>query len=614
MSQPSLRGRVVLKFPANVVAGPGITIDKTNSTYTFSVTGGGTGGGIGEAPVDGQIYGRQNAGWTIITGGTGGTSITNPLVIERGATAPIAIYGTVGGLNRWRLNLGDSEPETGVAGGSDFHLDSYNNDGSYRNLVIHADRDTSEVTLTSGPAPNHAILSLNKLASGQAATLQGKTAGALRWGLALGDGVSELPGGNSGSHFRINSYNDDGTFLNAPLHIERGTSRTMLTGGAFGTTPILAINKFVSGQSASIQGQTAGIVRWQLSLGDVLAETGTQSGSDFRINRYSNVGGFIDAPFWIRRDTGTLTLTGAHPAQEAFLAINKTSGGLANTIQGQTALSRRWDLVLGDGDAETDTATGSNLRIHRYNNAGTLIDVPLYIQRSTGISVFTGSPPDQQPVIIVNKTSGAGGQAAAIQGALNLSTRWHLGLGDGGAEVGGNSGSDFRLHRHADNGAFIEAALYIPRATGDMFVFHDAGKPTGALWTVTSDARSKTELGEYTQGLSAILALRPVRYKYNGKTVQYVDSNVQVLEGGQFKAESAQVQPNMTPESTTEYVGLIAQEAEVPMPEIVQKKKALLDGVLVDDYRVLDGNALIYALVNAVKELSARVEALEAAP
>jgi hypothetical protein len=33
---------------------------------------GGSGGGIGEAPNDGQQYGRQSLGWTVITGGGGG--------------------------------------------------------------------------------------------------------------------------------------------------------------------------------------------------------------------------------------------------------------------------------------------------------------------------------------------------------------------------------------------------------------------------------------------------------------------------------------------------------------------------------------------------------------
>ena len=590
----TLRGRVVLKFPANVVAGPGITIDKTNSTYTISATGGGGGGGaVDEAPLDGQQYGRQSGAWTVIVGGGTGGTAGNPLIIEKGTTTPIAIISTVGGLNRWRLNLGDSEPETGIAGGSDFHLDSYNNDGTYRNLVIHADRDTSEVTITGGPAPHHAILSLNKLASGQASALQGKTSGSLRWGISLGDGVAESIGTNAGSDFRINAYDDGGNFSNAPLYIERKTSKVMLTGGAFTGTgvPILAVNKLVSGQASSIQGQTAGVARWGLTLGDVLGESGTASGSDLRINRYNNSGALIDVPFWIKRDTGTVVLTGAHPAQEAMLAINKTSGGLAATIQGQTATVRRWDLVLGDGSAESGTSTGSDLRIHRYNNSGALIDVPLWIRRDNGVSTFTGSPPDQKPIVVINKTDGAGGQSSSIQGQTATSTRWHLALGDGGAEAGGNSGSDFRVHRHNDSGNFVDASMYINRSTNLFAVYGDPYCPGGGSWNSISDARIKNVQGDYVAGLTQVLALHPVKYTYKGN-----DSM-----GPGFPSNHATVAARHQ-----EFIGLVAQEAETVMPEMVSQTTAYIDGVQVTDMRQMDTNALIYALVNAVKELSAR--------
>ncbi len=631
MTQPSLRGRVVLKFPASVVAGPGILIDKTNSTYTFSIdpdfdfgTGGGDttpGGGIGEAPNDGQQYGRQSLSWTVITGGGGGPggTIGNPLLIEKGTAPQIGIIGTVGGLNRWRLNLGDSEPETGIAGGSDFHLDSYNNDGTYRNLVIHADRDTSEVTITGGPAPHHAILSLNKLASGQASAIQGKTSGSLRWGISLGDGVAESLGTNVGSDFRINAYDDGGNFANAPLYIERKTSKVMLTGGAFTTTgvPILAINKLTtSGQAASIQGQTAGVARWGLTLGDVLAESGTSSGSDLRINRYNNAGALIDVPFWIKRDTGTVVLTGAHPAQEAFLAINKTSGGLAATIQGQTATVRRWDLVLGDGAAETGAQSGSDFRIHRYNNAGTLIDVPVWIRRDNGVTTFTGSPPDQAPIIVINKTSGGGTQSSSIQGQTLTSTRWHLALGDGGVESGANNGSDFRVHRHDDSGVFITAAMYIKRSDGVFAVYGpQCFRPGSATWDVISDARIKTVSGDYTQGLAAVKALHPVKYTYKGNDVRYspipVSPGVPAATPGQPDKRSEHYS---VAASGKEFIGLVAQEAEVSMPELVKQTIGTIDGALVSDLREMDTGPLIFALINAVKELSARVEALEGAP
>jgi hypothetical protein len=36
---------------------------------------GGSGGGIEEAPVDGQQYARQDAGWSVVVGGSGGGGI-----------------------------------------------------------------------------------------------------------------------------------------------------------------------------------------------------------------------------------------------------------------------------------------------------------------------------------------------------------------------------------------------------------------------------------------------------------------------------------------------------------------------------------------------------------
>ena len=61
----------------------------------------------------------------------------------------------------------------------------------------------------------------------------------------------------------------------------------------------------------------------------------------------------------------------------------------------------------------------------------------------------------------------------------------------------------------------------------------------------------------------------------------------------------------------TEYVGLIAQEVELPFPECVTQRAGYIDGQPVTDMRDLDTNALTFALINAVKELSARLEAVE---
>ena len=615
--QPSLRGRVVVKFPANVVAGHAITIDKVGQTYTFAVDEsqltGGTGGGIPEAPIDGTQYGREDGAWTAITGGGGGSGPpftvdveivkANPLLLlNKAASGEVAaVVGQLNGLYRWRVVLGDVSPEsTGVAG-SDFRIDSYNDDGTFRNIPVHIDRDTSAVTITAGPAPHHAILSLNKLFAGQAASLQGRTSGSLRWQMSLGDGVVET-GGNAGSDFRLNRYDDSGSFIDAPFLIERSTGRAMFSGTPGVNKAILAVNKLSSGTSAAIQGMNAGVVRWQLALGDVTAEGGVQTGSDFRVQRYNNAGNLIDVPLWIERSTGKVTLTGTPAVNTPILAINKAIGGVAASIQGQTATVPRWQMSLGDGAVEGGANSGSDFRLQRYSDAGALIDVPIWVRRNTGVTTFTGSPPTQTPIIVVNKT--ASGQAAGIQGQLLTSPRWQVNLGDGDAEVGGNAGSNFRIHRHGDDGAFISSAFYLIRANAEAYFFANVYKPGGGFFADSSDVRIKNNLGNWTTGLAAIQALQPIRYTFKGNDVRFVDPAVvsPPILPGDPNPSSQHYQAAI---DAIEYVGLVAQDAEVQIPEMVSSETAMIDNVQETDYRVIDTGPLLYALVNAVKELAA---------
>jgi hypothetical protein len=64
--------------------------------------------------------------------------------------------------------------------------------------------------------------------------------------------------------------------------------------------------------------------------------------------------------------------------------------------------------------------------------------------------------------------------------------------------------------------------------------------------------------------------------------------------------------------SKEEFIGLIAQDAQGPMPELVKTNVGFIDGTAVDDLLTIDSGPLVYALVNAVKQLAAKVEALEA--
>ena len=65
-------------------------------------------------------------------------------------------------------------------------------------------------------------------------------------------------------------------------------------------------------------------------------------------------------------------------------------------------------------------------------------------------------------------------------------------------------------------------------------------------------------------------------------------------------------------ENGTRYTGLIAQEVESIFPEMVTQRAGYIDGAAVSDLRDLDTSPLIFALINSVKELKARIDALEA--
>ena len=91
-----------------------------------------------------------------------------------------------------------------------------------------------------------------------------------------------------------------------------------------------------------------------------------------------------------------------------------------------------------------------------------------------------------------------------------------------------------------------------PGAGGNFIVANGTGYQTGGgSWGSLSDARIKTVDGEYSLGLDAVLALRPVVYRYNGN-----DSLVK--DEPSMHAHAA--------EQGQQFIGLIAQEAEAVFP------------------------------------------------
>lgn len=113
-------------------------------------------------------------------------------------------------------------------------------------------------------------------------------------------------------------------------------------------------------------------------------------------------------------------------------------------------------------------------------------------------------------------------------------------------------------------------------------------KPGGRSWSSTSDARVKRDVKDFRAGLAELKRFHTVRYKYNGL-------------GG-------------TQDDGNEFVGVIAQELEKVMPEMVKSGKVKLhpaDAQEIDLKRV-DPSAFTYVPINAVQEQQKTIEEQDA--
>jgi len=236
-----------------------------------------------------------------------------------------------------------------------------------------------------------------------------------------------------------------------------------------------------------------GLNRWVIARNNT-AESGSNAGSNFAINRYDDAGTFIDTPISIARNTGVTTIQNLS-ALTATISGNTTFNG--NFIFGG-ALARTWEAA----DTSIDNLiSGSDF--------GTLIE-----GRNSGhftiglrsndilegfqvISKGAASAPLTDPyttlafevkqngnttvggtlsVVSAITVAGGGGNANITLNTTtpqtrgnsfttNGVTRWFVGVNNS-AEGGSNAGSDFRISRHNDAGAFVDNPLQIERASG----------------------------------------------------------------------------------------------------------------------------------------------------
>jgi hypothetical protein len=158
---------------------------------------------------------------------------------------------------------------------------------------------------------------------------------------------------------------------------------------------------------------------------------------------------------------------------------------------------------------------------------------------------------------------------------------------------------------------------------GGIRVGGNGYKPGGGAWLDSSDARIKNIGEDFTRGLDAVTALQPVSFTFKGNDTLEPPANALGPDFLKTKVErDAEPQPTEAPypnsphlaaaEAGKEFVGLIAQDVAAVFPEMVTTRAGFIDGVAVDDLHDLDTTPLIFALINACKELKAMNETLAA--
>lgn len=146
--------------------------------------------------------------------------------------------------------------------------------------------------------------------------------------------------------------------------------------------PELHLDKPTSGKASVLRGKMNGADRWAMSFGNTVAESGSNTGSDFSLNRYDDSGTLIDFPISIARNTGVVTANLAIPTAIA----NRNASG---TVALGTAAYTKVNLTALQVNVGGFTISGSSLIVPK--NGVYLIGASINFQTvATGSALIVG--------------------------------------------------------------------------------------------------------------------------------------------------------------------------------------------------------------------------------
>jgi hypothetical protein len=208
-------------------------------------------------------------------------------------------------------------------------------------------------------------------------------------------------------------------------------------------------------------------------------------------------------PLFLNFPAGTNLATNSFAVNAPFgawaqVVLNKYNGtsNLASMICGKTNNVNRWFMMMGDGANESGGNNGSDFTISRFADNGEWMSDPIRISRSSGNTALSYVV---QTTIIVG---GASNVEMAITPAGNYISgfpAWPITNG-GYISIRGSASGNYSAGAISCYSGSGNTGCYLPDAANS--------------WVSSSDERLKNIDSEITNGLEAVLAMRPIRFRY----------------------------------------------------------------------------------------------------
>ena len=360
------------------------------------------------------------------------------------ATSPTLTTPNIGAATGSQLILTGTSAQIIAAGRQGATTPAFSVDAS-------AALSATGVLVTAAAAGSRAAVSVTSSGANEGLSVDAKGSGTIRLG-ATSTGAVEfsrnaVPTASDGAALGTTALPWSDLFLasGGVLNWANGDVTLTHSTGALTTTgnlsinkanPTIIVNKSASGGLNFIAGLTNGLNRWGIELGGIGAETGSDAGSAFALDAYSDAGSYIDTPINIARASGG-AITFNRPVTalssltaSAIVSSSATGGvgytaGAGGTVTQATSKSTGVTLNTVTGQITMNSAAlaaGTIVSFTLTNSAIAATDVMIINHVSTGTLgayTFNAACAGGSAVIYVrNGTGGSLSEAIVLRYAL----------------------------------------------------------------------------------------------------------------------------------------------------------------------------------------------------